>query len=67
MAPEEQLRWEDRFAKPAAAAAILAALFIVAGTVLRQAVALSDRPDDEREFLIAIDENAGSFLASAFI
>ena len=67
MAPEEQLRWEDRFAKPAAAAAILAALFIVAGTVVRQAVALSDRPDDEREFLIAIDENAGSFLASAFI
>ena len=27
----------------------------------------SDRPDDEREFLIAIDENAGAFLASAFI
>jgi hypothetical protein len=39
----------------------------VAGTVVRQTVALSDRPDDEREFLIAIDENAGSFLASAFI
>ena len=64
MAPEEQLRWEDRFAKPAAAASVLAALFIVAGTVVRQAVALSDSPDDEREFLIAIDENAGSFLAS---
>lgn len=67
MAPEEQLRWEARFAKPAAACAFLAALFIVAGTVVRQAVALSDRPDDEREFLIAIDENAGSFFASAFI
>ena len=34
---------------------------------MRQVVALADRPDDEREFLIAIDENAGSFLASAFI
>ena len=30
-------------------------------------MALADRPDDEREFLMAIDENAGAFLASAFI
>ena len=67
MAPEEQLRWEARFAKPAAVSAFLAAFFIVAGTVVRQVVALSDRPDDEREFLIAIDENAGSFIASACI
>ena len=67
MAPEEQLGWEARFAKPAAAAAFLAGLLVIGGTVVRQVVALSDRPDDEREFLIAIDENAGSFLASAFI
>lgn len=67
MTPEQQLGWEARFAKPAAAAAFLAALFIVAGTVVRQVVALADRPDDEREFLLALDENAGSFLASAFI
>lgn len=67
MTREEQLRWEARFAKPAAASAFLAAVLIVAGTIVRQVVALSDRPDDEREFLIAIDENSGSFLASAFI
>jgi hypothetical protein len=64
---EEQLHWEGRFAKPAAASALLAALLIVAGTVVRQVVALSDRPDDEREFLVAIDENAGAFVVSAFI
>jgi hypothetical protein len=64
---DEQLRWEARFAKPAAVSAFLAAAFIIAGTVVRQVVALSDRPDDEREFLSAIDENAGSFLASAFV
>ena len=67
MAREEQLRWEARFAKPAAVSALLAAVLIVAGTVVRQVVALADRPDDEREFLIAIDENSGAFLASAFI
>jgi len=65
--PGEQLRWEARFAKPAAVSAFLAALFIIGGTVVRQVVALSDRPDDEREFLVAIDKNAESFLASAFI
>ena len=67
MTPEEQVRWEGRFAKPAAVAAFLASAFIIGGTIVRQLVALSDRPDDEREFLIAIDENAGAFLASAFI
>lgn len=67
MTSEQQLGWEARLAKPAAAAAFLAALFIVAGTVVRQVVALADGPDDEREFLLALDENAGSFLASAFI
>lgn len=67
MQPQEQLAWEARFAKPAAAAAFLAVLLIIGGTVVRQAVALSDRPDNDREFLAAIDENAGSFLASAVI
>ncbi len=67
MDPREQLGWEARFAKPAAISAFLAGLLIVGGTVVRQTVALADRPDDEREFLLAIDDNAGSFLASAFI
>ncbi len=67
MDPREQLGWEARFAKPAAISAFLAGLLIIGGTVVRQTVALADRPDDEREFLLAIDDNAGSFLASAFI
>jgi hypothetical protein len=61
----EQLDWEARWAKPAAAAAFAAALFLVLGTIVRQAVALKGNPDDEREFLIAIDANAGEFLASS--
>jgi hypothetical protein len=63
----EQLDWEARWAKPAAAAAFAAALFLVVGTIVRQAVALKGNPDDEREFLIAIDDNAGAFLASSAI
>jgi hypothetical protein len=61
----EQLDWEARWATPAAAAAFLGALLLVAGTIVRQAVALKGSPDDEREFLIAIDDNAGEFLASS--
>jgi Domain of unknown function (DUF4386) len=62
-----QLDWEARWAKPAAAAAFLGALLLVAGTIVRQAVALSSRPDDEREFLIAIHDNSGAFIGSAVI
>ena len=65
MSVKEQLDWESRWAKPAAAAAFAAALFLVVGTVVRQAVALKGNPDDEREFLIAIDDHSGAFLASA--
>lgn len=67
MDPKEQLAWEARFAKPAAVSAFLAALLIVGGTVVRQVVALADRPDNDRDFLRVIDENSGAFLASAFI
>lgn len=67
MSTREQLDWEARWAKPAAAAAFAAALFLVAGTIVRQAVALKGSPDDEREFLIAIDANAGAFLASSVL
>jgi hypothetical protein len=61
----EQLDWEARWAKPAAAAAFAAALFLIAGTIVRQAVALEGNPDNEREFLTTIDGNAGEFIASA--
>jgi hypothetical protein len=61
----EQLDWEARWAKPAAAAAFAAALFLIAGTIVRQAVALKGSPDNEREFLTTIDGNAGEFLLSS--
>ncbi len=65
MSAKEQLDWESRWPTPAAAAAFAAALFLVVGTIVRQAVALKGNPDDEREFLTTIDDNAGAFLASA--
>lgn len=65
MSVRDQLDWEARWAKPAAAAAFAAALLLVAGTVVRQAVALQGSPDDDRELLIAIDEQSGGFLASS--
>lgn len=65
MSVREQLDWEARWAKPAAVAAFAAALFLIAGTIVRQAVALKGNPDNEREFLVAIDDNAGEFLASS--
>ncbi len=63
----EQLDWEARWAKPAAAAAFGSAVLLVAATIVRQAVALSERPDDDRELLIAIHDNAGGFLAASII
>lgn len=65
MSTREQLDWEARWAKPAALSAFAAALLLVAGTIVRQAVALSDKPDDDREFLLAINDNSGAFLASS--
>jgi hypothetical protein len=61
----EQLDWEARWAKPAAVAAFAAALLLIAGTIVRQAVALKGSPDNEREFLTTIDGNAGEFLLSS--
>jgi hypothetical protein len=61
----EQLDWEARWAKPAAAAAFAGAFFLIVGTIVRQAVALKGNPDDEREFLTTIDSNAGEFLVSS--
>lgn len=65
MSAQEQLAWEAKWAKPAAAAAFGSALLLVAGTIVRQAVALEGNPDNEREFLIAVDGHAGAFLASS--
>jgi hypothetical protein len=63
----EQLEWEARFAKPAAAAAFISALLLVAAIVVRQGVALADRPDNDKETLLAIHDNSGALIASAVI
>lgn len=67
MSTQQQLDWEARWAKPAAISAFVTVLLLIAGTTVRQAVALADRPDNEAEFLAAIDDNASSFLVSSFI
>jgi hypothetical protein len=63
----DQLDWEARWGKPAAFAAFATIVLLLAGTIVRQAVALSDRPDDDRGFLVAIHDNSGAFLASSVL
>jgi hypothetical protein len=56
VAHEEQLQWEARWARPATAASIAAAVLLVVSYVF-QAMALNDRPDGDRGTLIAIHEH----------
>jgi hypothetical protein len=67
VAPEAQLEWEARAGRLAAAAAFGSALFLIAGTVMRQLVALESRPDNDREFLAAVDDRAAAFVASGVL
>jgi Domain of unknown function (DUF4386) len=67
VAHEAQLEWERRAARPAAAAAFASAVFLVAGTIVRQAVALQSRPDNEAEFLVAVEQESTSFLISGIL
>jgi hypothetical protein len=62
---EAQLAWERRLGRVAAAAAFLSAAIFVSSVILRNAVALESRPDNEREFLLAVDEHRDAFMASA--
>lgn len=55
---QAQLEWEARVGRPAAAAAIGAAVLALAGAVV-QLAAFSDVGDSDRAGLIAIDEKAG--------
>jgi Domain of unknown function (DUF4386) len=64
VAHEAQLAWERRVGRPAAAAAFASAVFLVAGTIVRQAVALESRPDNDAEFLLAVSKESSSFLIS---
>ena len=67
MKQDEQLEWEARAGRPAAALAFGSAALLVVATILRQGVALSDRPDDDDEFLVAIHDNSDALLASAAV
>jgi uncharacterized membrane protein len=67
VAHEAQLEWERRTGRLAAGAALVSAVLLLAGTVVRQAVALQSRPEDEREFLKAIDEESMSFIVSGVL
>ncbi|MGH2780962.1 MAG: hypothetical protein ACRDL4_07625 [Thermoleophilaceae bacterium] len=66
MSAEDQLRWESRWARPAAAAAFAAGLLLLAGTALFQSI-LEDRPGNESlpDFLLSVDESPGTLIASS--
>jgi Domain of unknown function (DUF4386) len=53
--------------RPAAIAAFASAIFLVGGTIVRQAIALSRRPDNESEFLQAVHDESASFLVSGIL
>jgi hypothetical protein len=66
MSHDEQLAWEARAGKPAAAAAFLAALLaIFSGLYLP--LALSNNPDGDYELLKAIDTESGDFVVSGVL
>jgi len=59
-----QLAWEERWAKPAAAAAVGSALFSIASFVIRVAAIGEERPEDDREVLLEFAGKQGDFLIS---
>ena len=63
MSHDEQLAWEARAGKPAAAAAFAAAVLGFAGWLLYQTV-IADAEDGTDGFLAALDENATAFMAA---
>jgi hypothetical protein len=65
---EDELAWEARFARPAAAAAFLAGVLLLAGTFVLQSV-FDDRPRVEAlpDSLLSIDEAPGTLIASAVL
>ncbi len=63
MAPEAQLEWESRAAKPAAAAAFASIAFSIVAIVIRIA-GIGDAPDDEREFLLSFEDDRTYLIVS---
>jgi len=66
VAPEAQLEWEARAARPAAAAAFGSALVTFASTFIVRLL-ISERPDNAREVTEAIDRNPDAFYVAAGI
>jgi hypothetical protein len=65
---EAQLQWEARWARPAAVAAFLAAVALLAQIVVSQSV-LDDRAAIRAlpDFLLSVDERPGLYLGSAIV
>ena len=66
MRPDEQLEWEARWSRPVAIASVLAALLTLASVPL---FLPEDREgiDATADFLLSIDDNPGTYLASAVV
>ena len=64
MSRPEQLEWEARLSRPAAAAAFAGGLMVLAGTALAQSI-LEQRPRVEPlpEYLLAVNDSRGTLIA----
>jgi hypothetical protein len=65
---EEQLEWEARLGRPAALAAFVAGLLLLAGAVILQTM-LEDRPrvDPLADFLLSVDESPSSLILQSVV
>jgi len=63
VAPEAQLEWEARLAKPAAAAAFGSIVFSVVAIAIRIA-GIGDAPEDERQFLLRFEDDRTYLIVS---
>jgi hypothetical protein len=64
---EAQLQWERRMGRPAAAAAVVACVLLVAQVIVLQGVVFADRPDTDRGALIAINDQPGAFVITGVL
>lgn len=66
MAVAEQLEWEGRLGKPAAAAGFLAAAFTLAGVVY-QTSAIKAKPKNQAELLVSMHAQPSQYLVGAIV
>lgn len=67
MTREEQLAWEERAARPAAAAAFASALFGMAALAVGAGAGLLSPADDRLEVLLRDHRHAGAYIGSAVL